>query len=428
MNEKFWILDNLDKFLLRIGLGTNFSDAIIFILITAVLAGIIKLANYISGKLICFILNNKHFKIKDNIKNIILHNKMLSRLLNFILLLIARGISDTIYQGFSKNVMTFVDHSLSVAAIIAFTLILMSVIELVYEIYSQKPNTKAGTMKSFVQTVKIIVWMLTIIICFAVYTDSKISAVLTGLTAFAAVLMLVFRDTILGFVASIQLSSNDSIRLGDWIVTSDGLANGTVTDMNLTYVKVRNSNNTVTYVPIYNLVSQPFTNWREMYAKGMRKLSFVSITLDTNFVRELDDKDMERISGDERIKPFYDNMKAALGSDKITNLAMFRQYMELYLASRKEINAKSGNVVTFTAHNGQGLTLQADSFSNLTVYSEWVHFQCSTVEHLISVTPVFDVVVCQQGTQTLPGSETVKISSPLVTEVETKNDQKENIS
>lgn len=428
MVEKFWILDNLDKFLIRIGLGQSFSDAIIFILITAVLVGIIKLVNYLAGKLICFILNNKHFKVRDDIKNIILHNKMLSRILNFLLILIARGLASTIYQGFSLSVMKFVDHTLTVAAIIAFALILMSVIELVFEIYSKKPNTKAGSMKSFVQSVKIITWMLAILISFTVYTESSVSKVLTGLTAFAAVLMLVFRDTILGFVASIQLSSNDSIRLGDWIVTNDGKANGTVTDMNLTYVKVRNANNTVTYVPIYNLVSQPFTNWREMYAKGMRKLGFLSITVDTNFVRVLDDKDMERISGDERIKPLYENMKAALGTGQITNLAMFRQYMELYLASRKEINAKSGNVVSFAAHNGQGLTLQADSFSNLTNYNDWVHFQCSMIEHLISVTPLFDIVVCQQGTQTLPGSETVKMASPLVAEIETKNDQNQNIS
>lgn len=226
---------------------------------------------------------------------------------------------------------------------------------------------------------------------------------LTGLGAFAAALMLIFRDSILGFVAGLQLSQNDMLRVGDWIVVPSTLANGIVEDVSLTVVKVRNWDNTIVMLPPYTLVSTSFQNWRGMLDSNVRLISKTILiesnsihSCDADFVNEKIKEFPQLVSVINR-KDKYESGLVAINGTTETNLGLFRAYLCDYLINHKMISKNWQILVNLLTPDRDGIPLQIYCYANTTDWSMFEAVQSEIMEHIISIAPKFRLSICDMS-------------------------------
>ena len=250
------------------------------------------------------------------------------------------------------------------------------------DIYSRSGKDKQHPMKGLVQAIQIVMFFIGTIITVGILIDKSPAALLTGLGASAAVLMLVFKDSILGFVAGVQLSRNNMIRIGDWIQMPDGSANGTVEEITLNTVKVRNWDNTITTIPPYTLVSTPFKNWRGMQESGGRRVDKM-IYLDMTTVKICTPDMVNNIRKDIPL------MKDLKPSDMPTNSQMFRIYIEKYLRSHPVV-AQDLDLIIAQRQPGQfGIPIEVYFFLTDKVWDRYEKIQSDIFDHLIAAASDF---------------------------------------
>ena len=256
------------------------------------------------------------------------------------------------------------------------------------DIYSRSGKDKQHPMKGLVQAIQIVMFFIGTIITVGILIDKSPAALLTGLGASAAVLMLVFKDSILGFVAGVQLSRNNMIRIGDWIQMPDGSANGTVEEITLNTVKVRNWDNTITTIPPYTLVSTPFKNWRGMQESGGRRVDKM-IYLDMTTVK-ICTPDMVN-----NIRKNIPLMKDLKPSDMPTNSQLFRIYIEKYLRSHPVV-AQDLDLIIAQRQPGQfGVPIEVYFFLTDKVWDRYEKIQSDIFDHLIAAASDFGLKLYQ---------------------------------
>ena len=256
------------------------------------------------------------------------------------------------------------------------------------DIYSRSGKDKQHPMKGLVQAIQIVMFFIGTIITVGILIDKSPAALLTGLGASAAVLMLVFKDSILGFVAGVQLSRNNMIRIGDWIQMPDGSANGTVEEITLNTVKVRNWDNTITTIPPYTLVSTPFKNWRGMQESGGRRVDKM-IYLDMTTVKICTPDMVNNIRKDIPL------MKDLKPSDMPTNSQMFRIYIEKYLRSHPVV-AQDLDLIIAQRQPGQfGIPIEVYFFLTDKVWDRYEKIQSDIFDHLIAAASDFGLKLYQ---------------------------------
>ena len=256
------------------------------------------------------------------------------------------------------------------------------------DIYSRSGKDKQHPMKGLVQAIQIVMFFIGTIITVGILIDKSPAALLTGLGASAAVLMLVFKDSILGFVAGVQLSRNNMIRIGDWIQMPDGSANGTVEEITLNTVKVRNWDNTITTIPPYTLVSTPFKNWRGMQESGGRRVDKM-IYLDMTTVK-ICTPDMVN-----NIRKNIPLMKDLKPSDMPTNSQLFRIYIEKYLRSHPVV-AQDLDLIIAQRQPGQfGIPIEVYFFLTDKVWDRYEKIQSDIFDHLIAAASDFGLKLYQ---------------------------------
>ncbi len=266
--------------------------------------------------------------------------------------------------------------------------------------FDEKRNTRNLPLKGIMDTVVGILWVITIIICVSILANKSPVALLTGLGAFAAVLMLVFKDSILGLVAGLQLSQNDMLRVGDWIVVPSTLANGIVIDVSLTSVKVQNFDNTIITLPPYSLISSSFQNWRGMQDSGCRRIAReLIIDSDTIVPATPDMIDgicvkfpiikayVEKIRTEG--KPYYDPGLAVVNGSLETNLGLFRAYMCQWLLNNPAISSEQQILVRIMVPTGEGIPLQIYCFTTTTKWTAYEAIQSAVLEHVMAAAPQF---------------------------------------
>lgn len=256
------------------------------------------------------------------------------------------------------------------------------------DIYSRSGKDKQHPMKGLVQAIQIVMFFIGTIITVGILIDKSPAALLTGLGASAAVLMLVFKDSILGFVAGVQLSRNNMIRIGDWIQMPDGSANGTVEEITLNTVKVRNWDNTITTIPPYTLVSTPFKNWRGMQESGGRRVDKM-IYLDMTTVKICTPDMVNDIRKDIPL------MKDLKPSDMPTNSQLFRIYIEKYLRSHPVV-AQDLDLIIAQRQPGQfGIPIEVYFFLTDKVWDRYEKIQSDIFDHLIAAASDFGLKLYQ---------------------------------
>ena len=261
------------------------------------------------------------------------------------------------------------------------------------------------------QVAKLITALIIFLLCFAVLLQRPPIALLSGLGVLASVLMLVFRDVILGFVAGIQLSTNRMLSIGDWLEMPSHKADGDVEEIGLTTVKVRNWDKTITTIPTYALISESFRNWRGMSESGGRRIKR-SLFIDISSIRLCSEEMLDRFREIEHIATYLKKKEAeietyneAMGekADKnrvngrrLTNVGTFRAYIEAYLRHHPDINQEMTLLVRQLAHDGRGLPIEIYCFSANKNWATYESIQADIFDHLLAVAREFDLELFQE--------------------------------
>jgi miniconductance mechanosensitive channel len=279
-------------------------------------------------------------------------------------------------------------------------------------LYSRRPEAASRPIKGYLQVGKIAVFSAAAILIVAVLIDRSPLLLLSGLGALAAVLMLVFKDTILSLVASVQLTSNDMLRIGDWIEMPDFNADGDVIDIALHTVKVQNWDKTVTTIPTHRLISESFRNWRAMFESGGRRIKR-SLKIDQNSVRFLEPGEIDRLRRFSLLADYLtqkeaelaewnaarpDRIRDEVNARRITNIGTFRAYISAYLHARDDISKDMFLLVRQLEPTDAGLPLEIYGFSANTAWAAYEGIQGDIFDHLIAILPEFGLRLFQQPT------------------------------
>ena len=285
--------------------------------------------------------------------------------------------------------------------IVVFMKLLCSIITAMYTLSSEHDKMKNHSMKGFYQMLKLVVICVGTIVIISNLVGKNPGVILTGLGAGTAILMLVFQDTIKGFVAGIQLIANDMLRPGDWICAPKYGADGDVLEVTLTTVKVQNWDKTIVTVPPYALVNDSFQNWRGMFDHGGRRVKR-SINIDMNTVRFCTKEEMEAY----RKQPWMEGFEET-GNEEV-NLYIFRHYVDHYLRHHPKVNPEMTLLVRQLQPSAQGLPVELYFFSADTRWIKYEQIQAEVFDHVLAVLHTFGLKVFQAPA----GTDLYRINTP----------------
>jgi len=289
-------------------------------------------------------------------------------------------------------------------------------------IYHRRPEARLKPIRGYIQVVKIAVYVIGALLMIATLIDRSPLILLSGLGAMAAVLILVFQDTLLSLVAGIQISSTDMVRVGDWVEMPSQNADGAVIEIALHTIRVQNWDKTITTVPIRKLVTDSFKNWRGMQESGGRRIKR-AIFLDQNSIRFLTAQDHEKLASFGHLETYLKKKRAELAewnsklgkranvpanTRRSTNIGTLRAYLDNYLRSHPGIHQEMTIMVRQLAPGPEGLPLEIYCFTNTVAWTEYEGIQADIFDHVLSILPEFDLRVFQSPAGTdfkvLPGA------------------------
>lgn len=422
-----WLLSLIDRLLNAIGLEAHekTEEAIcLFIIIAGAF-----LIGWILQKIIYFVLRHAVKLRPSTIGQELLKGKTLARCCYIIPPLVVLALAPFALEE-SHSTYTVVVRIAGIYALFALAVGLGAVFTFIFNYYNNYKNTRKLPLKGLVNVAIGVVWIIIVILSVSVALDKSPGLLLTGLGAFAAALMLVFKDSILGFVAGIQLSENDMIHVGDWIVVPDTIANGVVLDMTLTTVKVQNWDNTIVTLPPYSLVQSSFQNWRGMSESGCRRI-VKNLTIDITSVKSITPDEADALAARyPLLKEFVDNLRKNNGLEQNnpgltpingtieTNLGLFRAYCCLYIYNNPFINNVQQILVRILDPTNGGLPLQVYCFTATTDWNKYEGIQSAIIEHISTVCGDFGLDIYSSSTLTVSEDK----GKNGATQSDTKND------
>ena len=292
--EKFLLLQSLESYLQKTGLSPAGASAFTLLATFAVLALLVWVLDRLGTKVLLGLIRHAVSKTETLWDDHLLRHKFFPRLIELATAGGLLALVRTVFSGYGPALIGAITLVLRVYMTVVGALMIGALLNTVNDIYESKPQSRRKSIRGYVQTAKIVVWIIAGILIVSILIGRDPTDLLLGLGASAALVSLVFKDTILGFVASIQLSAQDMIRPGDWIEMPSKGADGVVSEINVNSVKVRNWDNTMTMIPIYSLVSESFTNWRNMEESAGRRfkrpLRIDATTVSTLSEEELTDR------------------------------------------------------------------------------------------------------------------------------------------
>ncbi|HEY5469837.1 MAG TPA: mechanosensitive ion channel domain-containing protein [Bacteroidales bacterium] len=296
--------------------------------------------------------------------------------------------------------------------VVVGTIVMNSFVESWHIIYNSLPLAQHRHIKGYVQLLKIFIILIALLVVVSVVFKLDISRILAGMGAMAAVLILVFKDTLLGLVASIQLSADKMLKVGDWITIQKRDIDGVVLDITLNTVKIQNFDKTIVTIPTYTLVNESFQNWKGMEESGVRQIKR-SLFIDMKSIRFLDKEMKDKLSRVTVLKDYIesfdkqqnttdtvsDNTESAFFiKPQVTNLGIFRFYAEAYLRQHPMIDAGQTVIVRHRAPEGNGLPLQVYVFTKNYQFTPYENLQSEIFEHLLAIMSQFGLKVFQHPT------------------------------
>ncbi|WP_170119990.1 mechanosensitive ion channel family protein [Dysgonomonas alginatilytica] len=398
-SSKFWFIQNLYDALLSLGINVGVANAIVFTIVLLALAAIVWLLNIAIGRFSFLFVKDQKLNVESGVYRILMKHGFFKRFFVFIAIGIVVLSCRILFSGFSIGLITFVMVLSRSVMIIWILLLLYSLLDSWNTFFELHPKTQQKSLKGYIQLMKIIAAVVAVVFILAIIVDKEPSNLILGFGATAAFITLIFKDTILGFVASIQLSFQDMIRPDDWIEMPSKNADGIIVDINLSSVKVQNWDNSVTMIPIYALVTDSFTNWRRM-EQGPGRLFVRSFNVDAKSVKFAGESLLESLSKHSvtggNYAEFLTLAHVSSPDAILTNLALFRAHLELFLRRHPQINDQLMLFVRYlNAISGQGIGIEIYAFSKQKEAAGYDTVHRTVMEYVIASASLFEIILFQ---------------------------------
>ena len=405
-----FITDHIQAFLSDIGIADNWIKILNLIIVMAAALIIVYLLQKITRMILIFL-----FKKAEKITNLnIFSYARNNRLPHFLALVIPYSFIisaiPTIFADYHKVIKPAIKLT-DIYMVFMIIWTIMSVVRTLADMIQEKPAFQNKPMKSYIQVIQIIFFIFGAVVIYSILTGKSATAFFAAMGAASAVLMLMFKDTIMGFVGSIQISTNNMVQIGDWITMNKYGADGTVEEINLTTVKVRNFDKTITTIPTYSLTSDSFQNWRGMQESGGRRIKR-SLVIKQSDIRNLTDEELAVYKKTEALAQYikkkqeeYEILNKNLNIDaasllngfQITNCDLFICYAIWYLKNNPNIHQEMTLMVRELAPTSNGLPIEVYAFTNTTVWAEFERIMCEVFNHLIYNVKVFGLTIYESS-------------------------------
>ena len=375
--------------------------------ILGVLAVISLLVFYITEKIILNLLTRMFRKTSTDLDDILVNRNVFNRL--------AYLVPALIFYNFAYAAPQFTviiqRASLSLMALSGL-LVINAFLSALSDIYEKTKYSERMHIKSYIQITKLIVNILGVVVIVAILIDKNVVWLLSGLGAMTAVLLLIFKDTILSLVASLQISSNDLFKIGDWIEAPQFGADGDVIDIALHAVKIQNWDKTISIIPTHKLIDSAFRNWRGMSKSGGRRIKR-SLFIDMNSIQLCTEELLEKFTHFELLKDYIEqktkevadhnksnsiNTAELINGRRLTNVGTFRAYIEAYLRNNSKIHPEMTFLIRQLEPTARGLPIQIYVFTNDTDWVRYEGIQADIFDHLLAIIPEFGLKVFQSPT------------------------------
>lgn len=367
---------------------------------------LVFLIDFIFRKILLGLFVQYARKSKTNFDNLLVINKTPRNIAHIIPLLVALELVPVIFTDFPKFE-NIVETGLKIFSIVLALWIVRSVLHTLRDYFKTLPRLKDKPIDSYIQVFMILAWVSGFLFAFVILTKIPLLTFLAGMGAASAVFLLIFKDTILGFVASIQVSINNIVKIGDWVTFDKYGADGDVIEINLSTVKVQNFDKTITTIPTYALISDSFKNWRGMVnSDGRRIKRALNIKLDS--VKYLAKNEVDSLKKIELISAYLEkrqsdieayneshniNKEIPLNGRNLTNLGVFRKYIETYIEKHPAINKNMMIMARQLAPTSEGIPLEIYAFSSDKRWQNYEYIMSDIFDHLIAAVPYFKLEI-----------------------------------
>ena len=406
------LFELIDRWLIACGLSASKADQldqfILFALLLLIAFGVDFICRFILLHIVSALVKRTRVTWDDILfdRSVLIH---LSRMVAPLVLSLTIPMA---FAGVESFGLLLISRLCNVLILITFLNFINALLKAIYTVYNSKEQFRDRPLKGLLQTAQVALWFIGGIVIIATLLGKSPLSLLAGLGASAAILMLVFKDSIMGVVSGVQLSANDMLKVGDWIAMPKYGADGTVIEVTLNTVKVRNWDNTITTIPPYLLVSDSFQNWRGMQESGGRRVKR-SVNIDMNSVRfctpEMLDKyrkiklladyidQTEKVIKDYNKSQQIDNSVLVNGRRQ-TNLGVFRAYLNAYLHNLPTVNDEMTILVRHLQPTDRGIPVELYFFTRTTDWAPYEQIQADVFDHLLAIVPEFDLRVFQSPT------------------------------
>lgn len=401
-----FFLNKLKDILLNAGIKDSIADWSSILVLVAISLSIIFLIDFVIRKIIRSIFLKIADKTKTDFDDIMINHKVPRNIAHIVpVVLIYNIIPNIFYEHLDLKL--FLEKLILVSAVVSIVWAIRSVFKSIKIFFKSIERLRDKPIDSYIQVLMIFVWLTGIFGILAIVTGISFWEFMAGIGTVSAVIILVFKDTILGFVASIQVSVNDMVRIGDWITFEKYGADGDVIEINLATVKVRNFDHTITTIPTYALISDSFKNWRGMTESKGRRIKR-SLNIRISSIRHLNDSDIQKMSKIDLIKKYIENKSEEIidynktsFADKsllingrnLTNIGVFRKYIECFVENHSAINKDLMIMARQLEPGENGLPIQIYAFSNDKRWQNFEYIIADIFDHLIASASSFDLEI-----------------------------------
>lgn len=403
------VLRDIDDLLISWGMGTSIANEldqyIAFIIVLMVAFAADAVCRHILLKAIARLVS----QTKATWDDIIFDHRVMVHLSRMVIPVIIYIFIPVAFADATSGTLDFLLRICQIIILISFLSFINSLLKAVYTVYSEKEQLRDRPLKGMLQTLQVMVWFIGAIIIVSILINKSPVSLLAGLGASAAILLLVFKDSIMGFVSGVQLSANDMLKVGDWIAMPKYGADGTVIEVTLATVKIRNWDNTITTIPPYLLVSDSFQNWRGMRESGGRRVKR-SINIDMTSIRFCTSEMLEKYRRIQLLADYVEKTEGVIkeyneerGIDnsilvngrRQTNLGVFRAYLMAYLKSLPDVNQELTCMVRQLQPTDHGIPMELYFFCSIKDWVPYEAVQADVFDHVLAIIPEFDLQVFQ---------------------------------
>lgn len=392
------------NFLIDKGFSEQWAAYINMLILLISVLLVLWLLDYVLRKIIIGVFIRLSKTSKTHFDDLLVKNKAPRNIAHIIPLVLAYKAIPGIFQDF-PNAEDVITKGIEVFGIVLFLWIVKSLLHTIKDFFKTLPSLKDKPIDSYIQVFMIFSWAIGLFYAFSIITGMELLYFLTALGTASAVIILVFKDTIMGFVASIQVSINDMVRIGDWITFEKYGADGDVIEINLATVKVQNFDNTITTIPTYALISDSFRNWRGMADSEGRRIKRALI-LKQESIRFLTLDDIEELQKIELISDYlrkrtsdidaFNNennidKSLLLNGRNLTNIGVFRKYIDAYLNQHSGVNKDMMIMARQLAPTTQGLPIEVYAFSSDKRWENYEYIMADIFDHLLAAIPYFEL-------------------------------------